>query len=245
MSLPSGFSCPAAHMCLAKSDPETGKITDGKHQEYRCYAAMQEARHTRIRNQRWHNFNLLRRKGRKAIYELLYNSLDSIHTEYEYNHMQTPIVRAHVGGDFFKEDYFQAWMDLANAYTDTQFYSYTKRLDLWVLHMDTIPNNFMLNASFGGKFDHLIGTHNLKFAKVVLKPEDALNNNLQIDHDDSLAYTQNESFAQLIHGTQQAGSEASKALSTLKKEYKWTGYSTNTSGMQEAYNNILRKSNKV
>ncbi len=136
-----------------------------------------------------------------------------------------PIVRAHVGGDFFKDDYFLAWMDLANNFDLTQFYAYTKRLDLWILYMDEIPANFELNASRGGKFDNLIDLHNLKSAEVVYSPEEAERKGLELDHDDSHAYNKGPSFGQLIHGCQPAGSNASKALTQLKDSIGWTGYS--------------------
>tara|TARA_Y100001963_G_scaffold71453_1_gene99364 strand:- start:5085 stop:5864 length:780 start_codon:yes stop_codon:yes gene_type:complete len=227
-SLPSGHSCPAALKCLAKAHALTGKITDGKQQDYRCYAAMQEARHSNIRNQRWNNFQTLRRLGRKKIFTLLKASLQPLHDKYLLNHQQRPIVRAHVGGDFFKDDYFLAWMDLARSLHPTQFYAYTKRLDLWVLYKDEIPDNFELNASKGGKFDDLIELHNLKTAEVVFSLAEAKEKGLELDHDDSHAYKPGKSFGHLIHGSQPAGSKASKALTTLKNEIGWTGYSANT-----------------
>ena len=227
-SLPSGHSCPAALKCLAKADAITGKITDGQLQEYRCYAAMQEARHKAIRNQRWHNFRILRRLGRKRTFELLKDSLVPLHDEYIANHQQTPIARSHVGGDFFKEEYFLAWLDLARHFDPTQFYAYTKRIDLWVMHMDLIPSNFELNASRGGKFDDLIDTHQLKSAEVVFSIDEAAQKNLEIDYDDSHAYNAGSSFAHLIHGCQPAGSNASKALSRLKESIGWTGYSSDS-----------------
>ena len=178
---------------------------------------MQEARHTRIRHQRWNNFKALRRLGRKSTFILLKDSLLNIHDKYFADHQQYPIIRAHVGGDFFKEDYFLAWMDLAEHFNTTQFYSYTKRIDLWVMHMDNIPMNFELNASRGGKFDDLIDIHKLKSAEVVFSVDEATQKGLELDHDDSHAYTPGPSFAHLIHGCQPAGSDASKALSQLKK----------------------------
>ena len=238
-SLPSGHSCPAALTCLAKSDYHTGKITDGRYQKFRCYAAMQEARHKHIRNQRWSNFSALRRLGRKKIHTLLKANLIKEHDEYIRDHQQRPIVRAHVGGDFFKEDYFLAWMDLARELAPTWFYAYTKRIDLWVMHMDDIPKNFELNASRGGKFDDLIDIHNLKSAEVVYSVDEATQKGLELDHDDSHAYTRGPSFGQLIHGCQPAGSDASKALSQLKKDIGWTGYSKDTQTSTKGHNEVL------
>ena len=215
-SLPSGHSCPAALKCLAKADYHTGKITDGPEQEYRCYAAMQEARHTHVRKQRWNNLTTLKRLGQHKIHTLLKASLTPLYDKYMRDHQQTPIMRAHVGGDFFKDVYFHAWMDLARSFQDASFYAYTKRVDLWVLYENDIAPNFELNASRGGKFDDLIDKYNLKSAEVVYSEQEAKDKNLEIDHDDSHAYLPGPSFAQLIHGCQAAGSDASKALSKIQ-----------------------------
>lgn len=227
LSLPSGHTCPAALECLSKAHIDTGKITDGKDTRFRCYAAMQEARHTHVRKQRWQNFLLLKQKSRKQMFIKLLNSLKPHHDRYIKNHNQRPIIRAHVGGDFFNKSYFLAWMDLARHYAPTWFYAYTKRIDLWTDNLNVIPSNFELNASRGGKFDHLIDEHKLKSAEVVFNYDEAKQKGLELDHDDSKAYTRGPSFGQLIHGTQPAQSEASKAL-TLLKLSGWTGYNANT-----------------
>lgn len=227
LSLPSGHTCPAALECLSKAHIDTGKITDGKDTRFRCYAAMQEARHKHVRKQRWQNFLLLKQKSRKQMFIKLLNSLKPHHDRYIKNHHQRPIIRAHVGGDFFNKSYFLAWMDLARHYAPTWFYAYTKRIDLWTDNLNVIPSNFELNASRGGKFDHLIDEHKLKSAEVVFSYDEAKQKGLELDHDDSKAYTRGPSFGQLIHGTQPAESEASKAL-TLLKLSGWTGYNANT-----------------
>ena len=230
LSLPSGYSCPMALKCLAKADKHTGKITDGSEQEYRCYAAMQEARHTALRKSRWHNYQTLKNLNLTGIYNTLKSTLLPIHEDFSHNYHLPPIIRAHVGGDFFKEDYFLAWLKLAETLEPTWFYSYTKRTDLWIKHIEKIPPNFELNASRGGKRDDLIDKHNLKCAEVVFNKNQAKKKGLLIDHDDSLAYTRGPSFAQLIHGCQKAGSKASKAIQLLKKE-GWTGYNKDSKGV--------------
>jgi hypothetical protein len=68
--------------------------------------------------------------------------------------------------------------------------------------MDKVLRNFVLTASFGGRYDNLIEQHKLKYAKVVYSVEQAKELNLAIDHDDTHAYLTNESFALLLHGTQ-------------------------------------------
>lgn len=169
------------------------------------------------------------------MFTMLMASLRPHHDQYIKNHDQNPIIRAHVGGDFFNQSYFLAWMDLARVFAPTWFYAYTKRLDLWVKHMDIIPSNFELNASRGGLHDKLIEQHNLKSAEVVYSRDEAKTKRLEIDHDDSKAYSRGPSFAQLIHGTQPAGSEASKALMLLKLTENWTGYNSNSKSMSKTH----------
>ena len=45
-----------------------------------------------------------------------------------------------------------------------------------------------------------------------------INGGMVIDHDDTSAFMQDKSFALLLHGVQPKGSDASKALSVLKKQ---------------------------
>ena len=188
---------------------------------------MQEARHTHVRKQRWQNFLLLKKKSRKQMFIKLLTSLKPHHERYMKNHNQRPFIRAHVGGDFFNKAYFLAWMDLAKAYAPTWFYAYTKRIDLWMNYESEIPPNFELNASRGGKYDFLIDENKLKSAEVVFSYDEAQQKGLELDHDDSKAYTRGQSFAQLLHGTQPKESDASKAL-TLLKLSGWTGYNSDT-----------------
>ncbi len=74
-SLPAGWSCPFAQECRSKADPETGSITDGPSTEFRCFAASQEAFYPSVRNARWWNFNLLRRKTREEMTALILQAL--------------------------------------------------------------------------------------------------------------------------------------------------------------------------
>ena len=134
------------------------------------------------------------------------------------------LVRLHVSGDFFSDIYFLAWMDVANARPETLFYTYTKSLLIWLRHRSSVPDNFKLTASEGGKYDELIGSESLKSAKVVFSIEEARELGLEIDHDDSHAYASDKSFALLLHGSQRKETPAAKAMSALKRAgYK--GYS--------------------
>jgi hypothetical protein len=207
ISLPSGFSCPGALDCLSKADPITGKITDGKDTKFRCFSASSEAVYTAVRDQRWHNFKLLAGKTMDQMKELIVTSLPS----------NANIIRVHVGGDFFNEDYFKAWLNTAKQFPSLIFYAYTKSLNFWVNNLKDIPGNFKLNASFGGRHDAMITQHALKYAKVVYTVDEADKLGLEIDHDDTHAFIGDNSFALLLHGTQPKGTVAAKSLSALRK----------------------------
>lgn len=216
-SLPAGYACPGALECLSKANRETGKIKDGEATKFRCFAASDEAQYKNTREQRWHNFELLKGKSTAEMSELIQASLPRA----------AGIIRVHVSGDFFNQFYFDAWMHVARCQPLRTFYAYTKSLPFWVRRIGDIPANFMLNASRGGIHDELIEKHDLKYAEVVFSHEEADTKGLRIDHDDSHAYKSGKPFALLIHGTQPAGSMAAKSLSALRK-IGWTGYSKKT-----------------
>lgn len=68
--------------------------------------------------------------------------------------LKEPIVRVHDAGDFYSQDYLNAWYEIAKAFPDRFFYAYTKslHLDLW----SNKPKNFRLVQSISGKLDHMI-----------------------------------------------------------------------------------------
>jgi hypothetical protein len=204
-SIPSGYTCPGASVCLSFANRQTGLITDGRSTQFRCFSTSQECVYPNVRKSRWANFEALRGLNRKQMRELILASL--IPSEY---------YRVHVSGDFFSQDYFDAWMDVARANPKRKFYAYTKSLPYWVKRLKTIPKNFALNASTGGKFDDLIVKHNLKCVQVVFSQVQADNLDLKIDRDDSLAMTKRGDFALLIHGTQPAKSDAAAAWAKVK-----------------------------
>ena len=207
-SLPSGHTCPGALDCLSKADRDTGKITDGKHTEFRCFQASAEAVYPSLRNAVWHNYDLIRaalKKSVQACADLIEQSLP-----------KADIYRVHVGGDYFSEKYLQAWIEVAKLNPDKVFYSYSKSLHLF--KQFALPENLVLTASRGGKHDDLIDLHGWKEALVVYSEEEAAERGLEIDHDDTHAAFGEDNFALLIHGTQPAGSMASQALQAIKRK---------------------------
>jgi hypothetical protein len=213
----SGHSCPFAEECSSKVVIEGGKrkIKDGKKTKFRCFSASQEALFTNVYNSRKGNFTNLRQKSTGEIVEMIQDVLPN----------NLGICRIHVAGDFFSQDYFDAWIEIAKNNPDRLFYAYTKSLPYWVLRKESIPENFILTASYGGRRDNLIESEKLRSVKVVLHPEDTT---MDIDHDDSHAADptiKDMDFALLIHGTQPKGSEAAEAKKRLKNEGVQFSYS--------------------
>lgn len=210
LSLPAGYTCPFANICKTKVPRDRTKIDNKLLQDYgdiRCYAASEEARYTNSQNMRWRNKDLLDSAGSaKEMAELILRSLEY----YETQSGRIKLFRIHESGDFYNQNYFDAWIEVANERTDILFYAYTKSLRYWVSRLGKIPQNFKLIASVGGSEDYLIGKYNLRFAQIVSSPEEAKLLRLPIDIDDSLAYGTDNSFALLLHGQQKAGSEAEK-----------------------------------
>ncbi len=235
LTLPAGWSCPGADECLAFADPVTGKIWDSPELKFRCFEASAE-RYENVRQQNWHNFNLLRKlTGENAAYAIAALILDSIKdATKKFKPDDVVIIRIHVGGDFYSTKYLEGW-SMALRATDLPQnqpmprvigYAYTKSLHHVAKLRHTLPENFVLTASEGGKYDHLIQSlKGLKVAKVVFSPEQAQSEGLEIDHDDSHAVFGKESFGLLIHGTQPKGSQSAKALSSLKARGVDSGYS--------------------
>lgn len=209
-SLPAGHSCPFAKDCQSKACIKTGKIVDGPHCVFRCYAASMEIVYPNVRRHRWENFDLLKASNDKG--KLIADSLpDSI------------ITRLHVSGDFFSQEYFDAWLEVARLYPNVRFYGYTKALPFWVKRMKKMPSNLSLVASRGGTHDFLIDEYKLPNCRVVFSAAEAEQLGLEIDHNDSHAISYSKPFALLIHGTQPKGTPASKAWYALERK----GYSRN------------------
>ena len=228
-SLPSGHSCPGAKNCLTKADRVTGKLTDQQTEvdgiTFRCYAAGMENRFPKVRASRWHNFDLL--KGKKSTAEKTQLIVESVKAT-GLNRGGT--LRVHIGGDYYNQSYFNAWMKAASYFPNVVFYSYTKSIKFlhsYLIDYDKLPENFVFTCSRGGKYDNLIPHTMVKTAKVFFSEEEADALGLEIDHTDDLAISGSDDFALVIHGAQPAGSEASKALSANRKK-GFTGYSATT-----------------
>ena len=73
-------------------------------------------------------------------------------------------VRIHDSGDFFSEEYLDAWIGLAGINPRVTFYAYTKEVEM--VKKKQLPSNFKILFSMGGKQDHLIDKENDRHADV-------------------------------------------------------------------------------
>ena len=211
-SLPSGFTCSGALECLSRADRTTGKISDGLQTKFRCFQASAEALYPSLRNMVWNNFEFLKSFG--SNYSEMSKAINSSLPLY-FN-----VCRIHIGGDFFSQAYFDAWLEVAKKNPSKTFYAYTKSLPFWLSRKNEIPENFVLTASRGGRHDEMIDQHGLKCSEVVFSEMEAIEKGLEIDHDDSHAAVGKKSFALLLHGTQPKGTQAAEALKQIKKSIK-------------------------
>lgn len=201
-SMLAGVACPGAKDCKSQAVVQsdgTMRIRDGKHTVYRCFSASQEVLFPAVYNQRKHNLDEVRGCANKLdkLVALIDQSLPQ----------NAQLVRIHISGDFVTQNYFDAWCVVAKRRPNCQFYAYTKSLPFWVKRRYIIPENFVLTASRGGRYDYLIDGHNLKEAIVVGTIEQANDMGLPIDHTDELAMDRKvHKLALLVHGAMPIGS---------------------------------------
>lgn len=213
----SGFTCPGAHDCKSKAiRTATGRrIQDSANTLFRCFSASQEVNYTNVYNLRRKNYDAVRKlangniaAGALAVFRALQAALPD----------DAGIIRLHVAGDFFNRSYWLAVCMLARENPGLLFYAYTKSLR--IVDFAEAPENLVLTASAGGRYDDEISARNLRFSRVVFSVAEAQELGLEIDDDDSHAARpdlRDQSFGLLIHGTQPAGSAAGKAMQALKR----------------------------
>lgn len=215
-NMPAGSTCPGALQCLSMAvlgDNGKRTIRDGEHTQFRCFAASSEVQYDNVYNNRQDNFKAIVHALREG------NCADLINTELQkVLKKTTKFVRIHESGDFFNAAYLQAWVMVALHNPGLKFYCYSKNLPLFVGL--TLPENFYLTASYGGKFDHLIDQGLFpRYSKVFMTEDDANRAGLKVDSQDQSCFG-DEPFALLVHGTQPAGSEWGKASRNNRKIQK-------------------------
>ena len=220
-NLPAGKTCPGAMFCKSfavVNDDGKRSIVDGKHTEFRCFAASSEVQYDAVFNNRAENLQMIVdaiQNGSAA--DLINSSIQSKRTK------KTKLVRIHESGDFFSGAYLDAWIEVARLNPDLKFYCYSKSLQLFYLLK--LPENFYLTASYGGKWDHMIDEGYFpRYSKVCMNDADANALGLEVDHDDSHCFG-NKPFALLVHGTQPKGSIWGAAIRARRLLKQFGGYS--------------------
>ena len=211
--LPSGRTCPMASECHSYAVlNKDGKLTikDGDNNKFRCFAASQEAQYPNVYKARKYNLDLILKSlkgeyGFYRTYELINASIEKHKTR------NINKVRIHSSGDFFNGEYLRCWFAVARLNPLMKFYCYSKSLHLFGTNV-SIPDNFFLTASMGGKRDDLIHKGYFKRWAIVVNSEDEaikkgiehIGKPYEIDKDDSSCFKP-DPFALLIHGTQKKG----------------------------------------
>ncbi len=76
-------------------------------------------------------------------------------------------VRIHDAGDFFSDEYLQAWLSLAREFPHILFYCYTKEVSRFRRLVEgKAPPNFKWVYSLGGREDHLLNKETERHADV-------------------------------------------------------------------------------
>jgi hypothetical protein len=76
-------------------------------------------------------------------------------------------IRIHDSGDFYSDDYVDAWLRIIRATPHVTFYAYTKSVDRFRRRVEPDPPaNFLWVYSLGGKEDHLIDLEHDRHADV-------------------------------------------------------------------------------
>ncbi len=215
-NLPAGKTCPGALFCKSFAVVnENGKrtIQDGEHTIFRCFAASSEVQYDAVFYNRAENLQLIAHSLMQGV------AVDVINSSLQHHRTQKITkIRIHESGDFFSQEYLNAWIEVAKLNPDLKFYCYSKSL---LFFMETeLPENFYLTASYGGKFDYLIDEGFFtRYAKVFMTAEDAKSAGFKIDVRDQSCF-EDGPFALLVHGTQPKGSEWGKASRINRKIQK-------------------------
>lgn len=221
-SLPAGYTCPFATVCKNFPAKWEGPLKGGKFKkpssweknvkagpkaEMMCYAARAQGQYPGANVQAFKNLDLIKKmKTKEKIADLIVRSM-------KYHNLDnTDVLRIHEAGDFFNQEYFDAWVEVAKRLPNTLFYAYTVSLPYYMARKNSLPNNFKVIASMDKNNEDFILDNDLRYSRVVNSPEEAKELGLPIDVDDSLAWGTDDNFALIIHGGQPKGSEAAKAL---------------------------------
>ena len=120
----------------------------------------------------------------------------------ELNKIKPSLVRIHDSGDFYNEGYLLDWFVIARLMPHIKFYAYTKAVSMVKELHWSIPDNFIIIFSYGGREDNLIDKSNDRHS-FVFESLDALRamGYIDVSQDDTKALTPNKRIGLVYHGT--------------------------------------------
>ncbi len=108
-------------------------------------------------------------------------------------------IRIHSSGDFYSLAYLKKWIAIAEMFPDKIFYSYTKSIPLF--SKVTLPSNFKVIYSFGGKKDNLIDINKHRHAKIFATAEELeAAGYANASNSDLVALGDNHKIGLIVHG---------------------------------------------
>lgn len=144
-----GFGIPADHNFTVKGE-KLNTCPQALACKGVCYAKQGRYAMPNVANARKHNLKLSLRPTfvKHIIADLSQMVVKSKVCKKPYN-----VVRLHDSGDFYSQEYLNAWATIAATFPHVIFYAYTKSLHL---DMSAIPANLRITRSQGGRLDKLI-----------------------------------------------------------------------------------------
>ena len=110
------------------------------------------------------------------------------------------LVRIHDSGDFYSREYLHKWIKIMQALPHVKFYAYTK--DIPLMKSETLPDNFTVIYSFGGKYDDMIDESKDRHAKCFIGKIDKTY--INASNSDLNALKDNHRIGLFYHGTKKA-----------------------------------------
>ncbi len=114
-----------------------------------CYAMQGRYNMLNVAAPRDHNIAWLRSHTMEEFVEAAVEDIGNLRNKWVR-------IRIHDSGDFYSEEYLDAWLAIALQCPHIDFYAYTKRVSLTARKRAIMPANFVLVQSVGGKEDRLI-----------------------------------------------------------------------------------------
>lgn len=132
------------------------------------------------------------------------------------------LVRIHDSGDFFTEQYYHAWLDIARMCPHITFYAYSKMINLintYQIRMRLALDNLHIVQSYGGKEDQFIDQM-LPHTKV-FPTHDYMLNSGYIDgtHSDKPAYNGCTKIGLVYHGSKKLSQSTTNNMLRVLEKY--------------------------